>query len=243
MDGIQNFWWKRFRSAQKALKKAFEQIRNDNRLIPTWWRLGRTVLITKSKDVSDKKNYRPITCLNTSCKLLTGLVGKFMKNHAIENNIWDEGQLGVAEGVLGTVDQLIIDRCIMEEVKTQHRNLAIAFYYYKTAYDKVHHNWMLRIYSWMGLPANVISLLRQLMRYWKTRFEIWNEGVSRWIDIMCGFLQGDRYSPAGFCLSEVPVCKLLQETKGYRMGQSRKREVKRTHTLFIDDLKVYPEKS
>ena len=44
-DGIQNFWWKRFGPAQKALKKAFEQIRDDNRLILTWWLLGTTVLI------------------------------------------------------------------------------------------------------------------------------------------------------------------------------------------------------
>ena len=43
----------------------------------------------------------------------------------------------------------------------------------------------------------------------------------------------------GVCLSEVPMCKLLQETKGYRMGQLGKGEVKRTHSLFIDDLKVY----
>ena len=220
-----------------------EQIRDDNRLIPTWWPLGRTVLIPKSKDLSDEKNYHPSTCLNTSYKLLTGLVGKFMKNHAIKNNIWDEGQLGAAR-VLGTVDQLIIDRCIVEEVITRHRNLAVAFYNYKKAYDKVHHDWMLRVYSWMGLPANVISLLRQVMGYWKTRPEIWNEGgkeISKLINIMCGFLQGDSYSLVGFCLSEVPVCKLLQETKGYQMGQPEKREVKRTHSLFKDDLKVYQE--
>ena len=42
-----------------------------------------------------------------------------MRNHAVENNIWNDGQLGAAEWILGTVDQLIIDRCIMEEVKTQ----------------------------------------------------------------------------------------------------------------------------
>ena len=63
----------------------------------------------------------------------------------------------------------------MEEVKTQHRNLTVAFYEYKKAYDKVHHNWMLRVYSLMGLPTNVINLLRQLVSYWKTRLEIWNE--------------------------------------------------------------------
>ena len=41
-----------------------------------------------------------------------------MRKHALKSNIWDEGQLGAVESVLGTVDQLIVDKCIMEEVKT-----------------------------------------------------------------------------------------------------------------------------
>ena len=46
-----------------------------------------------------------------------------MKEHTIANEIWNEGQLGAVEDVLGTVDQVIIDRCIMEEVKQHQRNL------------------------------------------------------------------------------------------------------------------------
>ena len=83
-------------------------------MIRQWWPVGRTVLSPKSKELGAEKNYRPITCLNTSYKLLTGLIGKYMRNHAIENNIWDEDQLGRVKGVLGTVDQLLIDACIME---------------------------------------------------------------------------------------------------------------------------------
>ena len=64
---------------------------------------------------------------------MTGVVAKYLREHMIENEIWDEGQLGAVEGVLGTVDQLIIDRCIMDEVKQYHRNLAVAFYDYKKA--------------------------------------------------------------------------------------------------------------
>ena len=75
-----------------------------------------------------------------------------MCEHTLVNKIWDEGQLGAKEGVLGTVDQLIIDRCIMEEVKQYHRNLAVAFYDYKKAYNKVHHDRMLRVYEWIGIP-------------------------------------------------------------------------------------------
>ena len=53
----------------------------------------------------------------------------------MENNIWHEGQLGAVGGVLGNIDQLIIDKSIMEEVKTYHRNLAVASYDYKKGYD------------------------------------------------------------------------------------------------------------
>ena len=67
------------------------------------------------------------------------------------------------------------------------------------------------------------------------------KNISRWSDIMCGFLQGDSHSPVGFCISKFPVCKLLQESKGYLMGQAGKKDVKRTHNLFVDDLKLYQE--
>ena len=104
---------------------------------------------------------------------MTGVVAKYMRNHTMENKIWDEGQLGAVEGVLGTVDQLIIDRCIMDEVKQHHRNLAVAFYDYKKAYDNVHHDWMLRVYQWISIPADVIQLISKFMDLWKTRLEVW----------------------------------------------------------------------
>ena len=37
----------------------------------------------------------------------------------MENDIWDEGQLRAVVGVLGTVDQLIVNRSIMEDVNTE----------------------------------------------------------------------------------------------------------------------------
>ena len=63
--------------------------------------------------------------------------------------------------------------------------------------------------------------------------------TSRWIKIRKGFLQGDSYSPVGFCLTEVPIAMMLEETDGYKMGQLGERDLTRTHSFFIDDLKVY----
>ena len=132
----------------------------------------------------------------------------------------------------------------MEEIKQYHRNLAVAFYDYKKAYDKVHHDWMIRVYEWIGIPKNVIMLIHELMSKWKTRLEIWNGSekmTSRWIRILCGFLQGNSHSPVGFCISEIPICILLQHSRGYGMGEPGNCFVKRTHSLFVDDLKVYQE--
>ena len=129
-------------------------------------------------------------------------------------------------------------------MRSYHRNLAVAYYDYKKAYGKVHYDWMLRVFNWMGMPKNVTALLKALMVKWKTRLEVWNDGqkqVSRWIQIVCGFLQGDSYSPVGFCLTEVPVCKILKASRGYKMGRPRKRNIKRTHSFSIDDLKTYQE--
>ena len=63
-----------------------------------------------------------------------------MKEHAIRNDIWGMNQMGTCERELGTVDQLLIDNCIMPEVRNQKQNLAVAYY------DKVHHDWMTIVY-------------------------------------------------------------------------------------------------
>ena len=37
------------------------------------------------------------------------------------------------------------------------------------------------------------------------------------------------------------MCRLIKNTRGYRIGKPGERRLKRTHSLFIDDLKVYQE--
>ena len=152
------------------MKRELEQVKDNNNLIPVWWPSGRTALFPKTKDLTDEKNYHPITCLTISYKFLTGLVGKYIREHTMENHIWDEGQLAAAVEVLGTIDKLIIHKSIKEEVKTYHQN--VSFYDYKKAYDNIHHDWILRVYKWIGIPDNVITLRRSMIRKWKTSLEV-----------------------------------------------------------------------
>ena len=154
-----------------------------------WLTEGRTVLLPKTEDSSNERNYRPITCLNTCYKIFTGMIGNFMKEYAERNKIWDRRQLGTCSGVLGTLDQLIIDNVIMEEVRNQQRNLAAAFYDYQKAYDMVRQDWMTRVYKWMRVPEKVVNFILELMEGWKTRLEVTEDGkvlTSRKINIKKG---------------------------------------------------------
>ena len=164
IDGIQNYWWKKLKGTWKSLLNCYNRWVEQPDEIPQWLAQRKTVLMPKSKELGNEKNYRLITCLNTCYKIFTGMIGNYMQEHAARNDIWDKCQLGTSSGVLGTVDQLIIDRAIMDEVKGQQRNLAVAFYDYQKAYDMVRYDWMIRFYQWMGIPEKLIEVLKELMK-------------------------------------------------------------------------------
>ena len=112
------------------------------RKIPKWIAWERYALSPKTENLSPAKDYRPITGLNTLYKTYTGLMAKNLKNRATRNDMWDEGQKGTSKETLGTVD-LLIDKCIMDEVKEHNRNLAVTYSDYQKAFDREHHHWTL----------------------------------------------------------------------------------------------------
>ena len=98
IDRIQNFWWKKLKGAWKSIIRCFTRWREQPEVIPDKLTQGRTVLLPKTEDLSNERNYCPITCLNTCYKIFTGMIGKYMKEHAERNNIWDRSQLGTCSG-------------------------------------------------------------------------------------------------------------------------------------------------
>ena len=80
---------------------------------------------------------------------------------------------------------------------------------------------MAKLYDWLMHDIIIIIIIMMMMMMMIIIIII----TSRWIDISCGFLQGESYSPVCFCISEIAVCLLLQQSKGYRMGQPGCRDI------------------
>ena len=217
----------------------------DERTIPDWIAVGRTILLPKSEDLSDRTNYRPITCLITMYKLFTGLMAKNMKQHAMKNELWDENQMGTREGTLGTVDHLLVDRAVLREIVEKRRSADIVYYDYRKAYDLVPHQWMEIVLHWMGFNCQTRKTFRKLQSLWRTRLEIVDDGkkiMGRIQRFKRGFFQGDSLSPVVFCLCEVPLGIMMSKTNGYRFGNRKEDgEVRVTHSYYIDDLRTIQE--
>lgn len=120
--------------------------------------MGEQYCYLKEKTNAEKgneKDYRPITYLSTSYNMDSGIFGKSMKSHAGRNNIWDRIQIGACEGKLGTVDQLLLDSSVINEVREHTRNLVEAFYDYQNAYDMGSHDWVEKVFKWIRVPEKV----------------------------------------------------------------------------------------
>ena len=59
----------------------------------------------------------------------------------------------------------------------------------------------------------------------------------KWLDQMWG----KEVKAVGFCLTEIPVTMRIEQSDGCMMGQPGNRNLKRTHSLSMDHLKVYQQ--
>ena len=84
-------------------------------------------MIQKDKSKGNvASNYRPITCLPLTWKLLAGVIAHQIYAHLNQENLLPEKQKGYRKGSRGINDLLYIDRKVIKEVKSRNKNLAMA---------------------------------------------------------------------------------------------------------------------
>jgi hypothetical protein len=105
-DQIQNYWLKAFPATHKYITKNFNAIIEEPEKAAEWLTTGITYLIPKSEDSKEVRNYRPITCLTTKYKNLTGIIPKRISTHLEEQRLQKTKKKGCHPGSKGCKDQL-----------------------------------------------------------------------------------------------------------------------------------------
>ena len=217
-----------------SLNMVYEQ----NGTLPEWLVTCRTVLLPKSNETAQAKNYRPTTYQNITYKLFTGMINSFIIDHCTTNNIITPDQAGGKQGSWGCTDQLLINKMILDEAKQHRRNLLMMWFDYKKAFDSVPHDWILKALELAQVPLKIINTIKSLMGTWATK-PFLNSIETDIIKYQTGVLQGDCMALILFILSVNPLSFLLSKLPGYKVGPPGKRKNSISHLFFVDDLKTY----
>ena len=237
-DGIPNFWLKSLPSAHARLARCLNNCIECPGEIPDWMVRGKTTLLAKSANTSDADQFRPITCLTTMWKCLTGIVSEKMLYHLNSYNVIAVEQQGAVKYSYGTKTQLLINKSVVEDAIRRRKNLSMIYIDYSKAYDSVPHKWIIEVLSIYKISPVIINFLATSMLAWKTDMFLYHEGGVVKVDnvkFRRGIFQGDGLSPLLFILAINPLSLLLnRRCKGYQLS-----DLHVSHVLYMDDLKGF----
>ena len=241
-DRIIGYWFKNLSSYRDVLAIRFNELphSNTNKSIPTWFSTAHTILIPKNKLTDSAKNYTPIACLNVMYKLYTSCLNSFITDHVYRNNIITQGQAAGKRGIWGTLEQRLIYKNIMKEVRKMRRNLITVWLDYRKAFDSIPHSWLIKLLKLAKIPNNIISAIENLAESWYTILHLNGNNetiVSDLIKIIKGIYQGDSLSVMLFVLALNPLSHFLRMRNGYPYGKNR--HYQHTHNFFVYDLKLF----
>lgn len=236
LDLVPVFWLKKLTALHPRLAAQFQTVIDNPEQLPVWLVSGKTTLILKNAEKGPiASNYRPITCLPTMWKLLSGIIASKMLEHLVANKILAFEQKGIRPGSRGTKDQLLIDKMIGLDCKSRRTNLAVAWIDFAKAFDSVPHSWIVETLKLYRIHSSLTLFLQNSMSLWNTALFVNREFMAD-ISIKCGIFQGDSISPLLFCLALNPLSEVIKTTKfGYKVKSGELIQ----HLLYMDDLKLY----
>ena len=111
-------------------------------------------------------------------KLYTSCINTFVQQHCEMNNIVTTEQAGGKRGVWGCLEQLLINKTVINEEKQNLRNLVTVLLDYQKAFDLVPHKWLIESLKLDKLPPLIVTAIDTLTKSWATNIHISGENVS-----------------------------------------------------------------
>ena len=174
-------------------------------------------MIPKCKDPR-AKDHRPITCLNTSYKLITAVINHNLRKIEASQNMLQLDQRGGKPGSMGCTDNLLVDRMVLEDAQFNLKNLTCTWVDLKKAFDSVSNPWLFRCLEFHGVPVVLIDFIKNIVKTWEISTEINTKNGKEKIEtikVNRGILQGDSFCVTLFIMSVNPLAGYLRSTEGY----------------------------
>ena len=202
--------------------------------IPDSWHEAKIVILFKKGDPKDIKNYRPISLLSHSYKILTRLLQTRIERTLDENQ--PREQAGFRKGY-STTDHLQALHQIIEKSNEYNLPLCIGFIDYEKAFDTVEHFAILEALRKINVNETYINILQNIYNQATARVHLDKLYiVSTEFPVHRGVRQGDLLSPKVFTAVMDEVFKKVDISEGVNVDGENL-----TNLRFADDVALFNE--
>ena len=184
--------------------------------MPDDWRKGQIVTIHKKGDQQLCKNYRGITLLNTTYKIMSSLIQRRLSQ--LSRSTVGQYQCGFTKG-RSTTDAIHAVKQIMEKTYEHRIDIEMLFIDFRQAFDLINRKQLMSALKELGIHPKLRRLISMTM--FKTTVSIkFQRGITEEIGVNKGVRQGDALSATLFNLAlEYVVRKINTGTLRTRGGQ------------------------
>jgi len=188
---------------------------------------SNTVLLHKKGDAQDIGNFRPISLISSSGKLLSKAIANRVESR-METHLSDE-QFGFRRGRSTTDAIFVISELIAKSYEYQF-GLNFAFVDFRKAFDSVEANAVYNALQDMEVEGELINTLQSVAATARSTISIGESRVP--IEIRRGVQQGDAFSPRAFIAAlESAIGTIDWGERGVLIDGRRL-----THIAFADDV-------
>jgi sorting nexin-29 len=136
--------------------------------IPEEWNMSILCLIHKKGDITICSNYREISLLNITYKILSNIL--FTRLSPYAENVIGDYQSGFQQ-VRSTVDQIFTVRQILEKCNEFNKETHHLFIDFKAAYDSVDRSNLYIAMKELHIPKNLIALVLTTLKTQSARLK------------------------------------------------------------------------
>ena len=204
-------------------------------IVPDTFKKGRTILIYKSDDSNEIRNWRPITVYPILRRIIERTLDKKLKN-IVELNPCQRGFTRTP----GTfINSSILNGCL-QHCKQSKTNLFVALLDISKAFDTIGHAHIERCLETLDIPNKLRTLIINLLIDNEVNVQVNPTEQTRAIKILRGVAQGSSISPTIFNIAiNFIIDDLTKEDNCEKYGYAMNQDVSNISCLaFADDIAI-----
>lgn len=212
VDFFKAMWNYIGRDLYEVIQECFKEKR-----LPTSCQRAVLTLLPKKGDLSDLKNWRPVSILTTDYKLIAKVLANRLKT-VLGDVIHQDQSYCIPERSI--YDNIFMIRDILDYTKLHEVNVGFLFLDQEKAFDRVDHGFLYDTMTAFGFGDGFMSWIKLLYMNASCILKI-GGGLSKPISLLKGIRQGCPLSGQLYALAAEPLlCMLRKEMSGLKVDGS-----------------------